>query len=165
MALTATATTQLQKQIIMLLGMVDPVIVEVCPDKPNLMYSIQPFDPDHTINDIVRELKDKRVQMDRTLIFCRRPLDCGVLYEKIRNKMGEDFTEPRGMPHRIPEVCLVDMYTGGTSKLVSDTIVKQFCIPDLCLRIVIATVAFGLGVDCPNVRKIMHFGMPTDIET
>ena len=32
------------------------------------------------------------------------------------------------------------------------------------LRVVIAIIAFGMGVDCPNVRQIIHWGPPSDIE-
>ena len=37
--------------------------------------------------------------------------------------------------------------------------------PTSCVRIVIATVAFGMGLDCPNVHKVIHWGPPEDIET
>ena len=165
MALTATATKQLKQQVIATLGMVDPVVVETCPDKLNLKFSVQPYDSFETFNDIVLQLKKERTHMDRILIFCRRPIDCGVLYEQMRGMLGKDFTEPPGLSHRIPEVRLLDMYSGGTSTNVSDAIIKQFCSEDSCLRVVIATIAFGMGINCPNIRKIIHFGVPTDIET
>ena len=34
-----------------------------------------------------------------------------------------------------------------------------------CLRVVIATVAFGMGIDCPDVRQVIHIGAPSDIES
>ena len=145
--------------------MIDPVLVEVCPDKPNLKYSVQIYDPHQTFHDIVKELKENRVLTERTIIFCRRPIDCAILYEEMCGLLGEDFTEPKGQSHQIPEVRLLDMYSGGTSKVVSDVILKQFCCPNSCLRVIIATVAFGLGINCPNVRRIIHFGIPTDVET
>ena len=37
--------------------------------------------------------------------------------------------------------------------------------PNSTLRIVIATIAFGLGVDCPDIRKIIHLGAPEDAES
>ena len=59
---------------------------------------------------------------------------------------------------------MVDCYTGSTDQHVRDVILKQFSTPS-CLRVTIATVAFGLGVNCPDIRRIMHFGIPEDIET
>ncbi len=41
---------------------------------------------------------------------------------------------------------------------------KAFCTPDSCLRVVIATIAFGMGLDCPNVRRVLHWGPSSDIE-
>ena len=41
----------------------------------------------------------------------------------------------------------------------------QFTSPNSTLRIVIATIAFGLGVDCPDIRKIIHLGAPEDAES
>lgn len=41
---------------------------------------------------------------------------------------------------------------------------KSFKNPSSPLRIVIATIAFGLGVDCAEVRKVIHLGPPSDVE-
>ena len=67
MALTATATRQLQRQVITILGMIDPIVIEICPDKPNLKFSVQLYDPIHTFGDIVLELKAKRICMEKNL--------------------------------------------------------------------------------------------------
>ena len=41
----------------------------------------------------------------------------------------------------------------------------SFTLPGSRLRVVIATIAFGMGLDCPNVRKIIHIGAPEDVES
>ena len=41
---------------------------------------------------------------------------------------------------------------------------ENFCLKDSILRVVVATVVFGMGLDCPDVRRIMHWGPSTDIE-
>ena len=58
-----------------------------------------------------------------------------------------------------------DYYTGCTQESVRNTILKQFSIDDSCLRALIATVAFSLGVNCSNVRHDIHFGVPEYVET
>ena len=60
-----------------------------------------------TFHDIVKELKEKHVLMERTIIFCRRPIYCAILYEELCGLLGEDFTEPKGQSHQIPEVQLL----------------------------------------------------------
>ena len=60
---------------------------------------------------------------------------------------------------------LVDMFTACTEKNVKDTIIHNFVQTDSPLRVVIATVAFGMGLDSPNIRRIIHWGPPADIES
>ena len=61
---------------------------------------------------------------------------------------------------------LVNLYTAhGTKPNIKEAIVSSFCKSDGVLRILIATVAFGMGLDCPNVRHIIHWGPMADKES
>ncbi len=51
----------------------------------------------------------------------------------------------------------------GTEQTVQNAIFHLFCTKS-ALRLVVATIAFGMGVDCPDVRKVIHYGPPSDIE-
>ena len=55
------------------------------------------------------------------------------------------------------------MYHSCTDTIVKDSIAKLF-VKASHLRVVIATVAFGMGIDCPDVRQIIHVDPPDDIE-
>lgn len=55
------------------------------------------------------------------------------------------------------------MFTVCTTPDVKDSIVKSLTQLHGKLRIIIATVAFGM--DCPNVRRIIHWGPPSDVES
>ena len=48
---------------------------------------------------------------------------------------------------------------------VKDSIVKHFSNPSHHLRVVTATIAFRMGVDITNVKMVVHFGAPEDVET
>ncbi len=76
---------------------------------------------------------------------------------------GCELTEPVDAPN-IAKFRLVDMFTSVTDQAHKDTTISLFKKPSQ-LRVVIATVAFGLGIDCPDVREIIHVGVPEDIES
>ena len=55
------------------------------------------------------------------------------------------------------------MYTRCTDSSVKKKILEQFTSPS-SLHVVIATVAFGMGIDCQDIRQIIHWGVPEDSE-
>lgn len=57
------------------------------------------------------------------------------------------------------------MFTACTHPAVKDSILASFTTAQSTLRIVVATIAFGMGLDCPNIRRIIHLGPPNDIES
>ena len=58
---------------------------------------------------------------------------------------------------------MVDVYTHCTHETVKNKIITQF-MKESPLRIVIATIAFGMGINCPDVRHVIHWGVPADAE-
>ena len=78
-----------------------------------------------------------------------------------RQKLGHRFTIPNGSP----DLCcnrVVDMFHSCTEPCIKDSIIKNFSTSPK-LRIAIATVAFGMGVDIHDIRNIVHFGACEDI--
>ena len=92
MALTATATKTLRKDVVDLLGMNDPFHVSVSPDKSNIKYFVTDFTTtDKTfgpIADQLSELIDVQTDMGRTIIVCPRLDDCCKLYKYFRQNWG-----------------------------------------------------------------------------
>ncbi len=58
---------------------------------------------------------------------------------------------------------MVDMFMSCTEEIVKEIIVCLFTI-DSHLRVVIATIAFGMGIDCHDIWQVIHYGSPSDIE-
>ena len=50
-----------------------------------------------------------------------------------------------------------------TSEVTNDSVLQSFTHPCGILRVVIATVAFAMGLDAPNVRNVTHWGSPNEI--
>lgn len=73
------------------------------------------------------------------------------------------MTDPIGYPN-ISRFRLVDMFTACNTPTLKNSIISSFSQPRSRLRVVIATVAFGMGIDCPNVRQVIHWGPPSDPE-
>ena len=94
--------------------------------------------------------------MDRVIVFCRFD------------------SSDQGQAIGAPEYRLVDLFTActpgmhtqeRTPKNVKDCIIENFCKSGSNLRIVVATIAFGMGLNCADIRRIIHWGPPGDIES
>lgn len=164
MALTATATNSTRAAVIKTLDMQSPTIVSVYPDKKNILYYVaEKSSISESFAPIVSKLSQVRSKMDKVIIFCRTYDQVTAIYGHFKRQLGTGFTEPPGAPD-IMQCRLVDMFTHCTHKSVKDSVLQNFK-EDSSLRIVIATVAFGMGVDCPDIRQIIHWGVPEDMET
>ena len=162
LALTATATSQLRIDVGRALGMRNEVVISISPCKANLMYGTGCMKSiPETFQPMLERLQQERTTYPRTIVYCQRFQDCSDIYLFFRNNLKESFTEPEGAPD-IPKFRLLDMYLSCTDTIVNEEIINMFT-KDSCLRIVVATVAFGMGIDCPNVRQVIHVGPPSDI--
>lgn len=165
MAMTATATRPLRASISSTLGLKDPLVIAVSPCKANIMYVVENYESlNQSMGPFVARLQKERARMPRTIIYCRSYSDCADLYLYFRQSLGSQFTEPPGAPD-VSKFRLVDMFTSITDPPVKESIITSFQSTDSHLRIVISTVAFGMGVDCSNVRQVVHFGPPDDTES
>ena len=67
------------------------------------------------------------------------------------------MTDPVGSTN-LARYRLVDMYTACTTLSVKDSILQSFAKINTKLRVIIATVAYGMVIDCPDVRCVIHWG-------
>jgi superfamily II DNA helicase RecQ len=56
------------------------------------------------------------------------------------------------------------MYSRASTFDRKEKILRSLCDPEGKLRIIVATNAFGMGVDCPDIRTIYHWGAPSTLE-
>lgn len=164
MALTATATKGLREEVQRIVGMKEPVVVAKSPAKSNIMYMIHTEESlDKAFTPMLQQLQKDRKEFPGTIIYCQRFSDCGYLYTMFRNFLGPTFTQPTDAPD-LPQFRLVDMYHSSTDPVIKENISTSFSKKSV-LRVVIATVAFGMGIDCPDVRQIVHIGPPNNVES
>ena len=81
----------------------------------------------------------------------------------LKQKMGSNFTEPPGYPNTIG-FQLVHMFTRVLTVDNKEEVLSSFSQQNGKLCLIIATTAFGMGIDCPDIRKVIHWGMPATLE-
>ena len=164
LALTATATSRTLNIVTQRLSMVHPTLVALPPYRDNISYTVhQKTDLDIFTTSLCHELSCRRLAFPKTIIYVRTYTDCIDIYLQMKTKMGHAFTEPPTYPNAVG-FRLVDMFTRVLTSEKKDEVLASFSQKKGTLRVVIATTAFGMGVDCPDIYRIIHWGMPATLE-
>ncbi len=164
MALTATATHMDHLSVCRILGLKNPFVITKCPTKANLKYSVHSYDSvSITFGKFVGMLKSEKTSFPKTIIYGRSFDMCSKIYMFLQDQLGPSFTNPEDAPD-VPEFRLVDMFTSITDANLKTNILWNFK-ENKNLRVVVATVAFGMGIDCKDVRQIIHVGLPDDVSS
>ena len=77
--------------------------------------------------------------------------------------LGPDITDPSGVPSDLQHR-LIDVFTAASDSDVREEVLKEFCKVASTLRLLIATTAFGLGVDCKDIKRVINYGTPGTLE-
>lgn len=134
----------------------DPAIIGLPPDRPNIKYIIEecPNIPELCCQ-LTSELISKCTQMPKTVLFCRSLQNCANFFATLKRMLGKNLTEPPGIEARL-QVRLVDVFTAVSTTMMREMVLKEFCKCGSTLRLLIATTAFGLGVDCPDIERVIN---------
>lgn len=143
-ALTATATPKVQDDIKKNLGLIKPNIFVSSFNRSNLYYEIVPKGKkDQTVKHIVKFIQQNRNKS-------------GIIYT-LNRKTTEDLAEilvANG-------ISAVAYHAGLDSKTRADR-QDQFLMEKV--DVIVATIAFGMGIDKPDIRFVMHYNIPKSIE-
>ena len=146
------------------LALKSPTILATSPQRNNIYYSIVLT---ITVDDLAKNLSDefseKRAKFPKAVLFCRRYTDCSALYITLRKKLGSGLTEPPDYPD-LSEFRMVELYTKVSKPAKREAVVERFCKAESTSRLVIATMSFGMGIDCSDLRRVIHWGLPSTIE-
>ena len=164
MALTATATSETLCVVRCRLSMDKPTLIALPPCRDNIKYQVHSkIDVDDFTTSLCKEFASKRTSFPKTVIYVRLYSDCTSVYMLLKHKMGIAFTEPPGYPN-LSGFRLVDMFTAVLTTEKKEEVLGSFAKSGGKLRLIIATTAFGMGIDCPDIRRIVHWGMPSTLE-
>jgi ATP-dependent DNA helicase RecQ len=143
-ALTATATPKVQSDIIKNLDLRDPSVFISSFNRPNLYYEVLP--------------KIKKAQTDENIVRFIKSMGkkSGIIYT-LNRKTTEELADIL-MANGIKAVAY---HAGLDSKLRSER-QDQFLGEDV--QVICATIAFGMGIDKPDIRFVIHYNIPKSIE-
>ena len=143
-ALTATATPKVQTDIVKNLEMKDPDIYISSFNRSNLYYEVRPKTAkDQTLKQIVQIAK-------------QHPEQSGIVYVQAR-KTTEDLA-------RVLQVNGIKAapYHAGLDSKTRTRVQDEFLMEDI--HVICATIAFGMGIDKPDVRFVIHYDIPKSLE-
>lgn len=140
-ALTATATPKVQSDIIKTLGIQDARIFKSSFNRPNLFYEIRDkVDPD---KDIIKYVKSN-------------PGKSGIIYCLSRKKVEE-----MAQLLNINGIKALPYHAGLDAKTRAE---NQDKFLNEEVDVIVATIAFGMGIDKPDVRFVIHYDIPKSLE-
>jgi ATP-dependent DNA helicase RecQ len=140
-ALTATATPKVQQDIIKNLQMTDATLFKSSFNRPNLFYEIRP--KRDVIKEIIRYIKYNTGKS-------------GIIYCLSRKKV-EEVAEALNLNG----IKALPYHAGLEPKVRADT-QDKFLMEDA--EVIVATIAFGMGIDKPDVRFVIHHDIPKSME-
>ncbi|WP_010520100.1 RecQ family ATP-dependent DNA helicase [Croceivirga radicis] len=141
--LTATATPKVQEDIIKNLGMVDAKVFKASFNRPNLFYEVRP--------------KTKNVDADIIRFVKQNSGKSGIVYCLSRKKVEE-----LAQVLQVNGISAVPYHAGFDAKTRAKY-QDMFLMEDV--DVVVATIAFGMGIDKPDVRFVIHHDIPKSIES
>ena len=139
LALTATATPRVRKDILRSLKMRSPEVVVTSFNRPNLAYRVLPA-------------KEKKHKLPRILDVIRTSPPPGIVYATTRKECEELARDLRRSEVEAAA------YHAGMGSAERASVQERFMTDEL--DVVVATIAFGMGVDKPNVRFVIHSSVP-----
>ena len=142
-ALTATATPKVQEDILKNLQITDARVFKASFNRPNLYYEVCP--------------KTNQVEIDIIKFIRERKGKSGIIYCLSRKKVEE-----LAQTLQVNEINAIPYHAGLDAKTRAknqDAFLKEEC------DVVVATIAFGMGIDKPDVRYVIHHDIPKSIES
>ena len=143
-ALTATATPKVQSDILKNLALRNPEVLISSFNRANLYYEVQPkVKQEATVKHIVRYISQHKGKS-------------GIIYT-LNRKTTEELADLL-KANKIKAVA----YHAGLDQKLRATRQDQFLNEEV--QVIVATIAFGMGIDKPDIRFVIHYNMPKSIE-
>lgn len=177
-ALSATITKSGQSEIAKSLMMTDYHVVCSSPAKDNITLMVKerpnasgkgntsctPYD--FIFIPIIQKLKNELGNFCITIVYCKTMNWIGYGYELAKRLLGEDFYAGEPLIENARVVMFHSSMEGPEGKLkrhILETLQQEE--PKCTIRLIFSSVALGMGADLRNVKRVIHAGPPTSLET
>ncbi len=142
-AFTATATDKVRADIVRLLGLRDPATAVTGYDRPNLYFGVEKLPPKRKRQRVLSYVRSR--QGEAGIVYCSTRKDVEAVCEFLRENGVRAVAYHAGMP--------ADVRANNQRAFIDDDVL-----------VMVATNAFGMGIDKSNVRYVVHYNMPKSIE-
>ena len=152
--MTATAGAKTRKKVANVLQMQNVKVIKLSPDNPNCKFIVQKAVGDiaQQFTCLAMDLKEKTTVFPRTVVYCMSIASCGEIFSLFREELG----------------CVAEgmyaMYHSRTPKGIQEKVLFSLASIDGLVRIGFATNALGMGIKLPDIRRVIHYGIPRDTE-
>ncbi|XP_008057708.1 Bloom syndrome protein isoform X2 [Carlito syrichta] len=145
MALTATANPRVQKDILTQLKILSPQVFSMSFNRHNLKYYVLPKKPKKVAFDCLEWIR-KHHPYDSGIIYCLSRRECDTMADTLQKGSLAALA-----------------YHAGLTDSARDEVQHKWINQDGC-QVICATIAFGMGIDKPDVRFVIHASLPKSVE-
>jgi len=145
LALTATATPATRREIVLKLGLLNPLVFVAPFDRPNLRFEVHSCDSREKMRRLRRILKGSK-SGDSHIVYVGRRKDAEAIAAELDDSGVRAVSYHAGMTAEA-RLRAQDSWLSGAKPVA------------------VATVAFGMGIDKPNVRTVIHYQHPSSLES
>ncbi|RLN34688.1 putative ATP-dependent DNA helicase RecQ [Panicum miliaceum] len=146
-ALTATATERVREDISTSLVLCNPHVVVGSFDRHNLFYGVKSCNRSISfINELVKDVSKRSAVGESTIVYCTTIWETVQVHEAL-----------------VTAGIKSGIYHGKMGSRAREESHRWFCHNEV--RVMAATIAFGMGIDKPHVRCVIHYGCPKSLES
>ncbi|KIW14538.1 hypothetical protein PV08_07322 [Exophiala spinifera] len=146
MALTATATENVKIDVMHNLGMEHAEVFTQSFNRPNLTYEVRPKGKGQAVLDGIAQIIDTSYKGQAGIVYCLSRKNCEAVAEQLRHSYGINAQHYHAGMSSEERIDIQKKWQAGT------------------FLVIVATIAFGMGIDKPDVRFVIHHTIPKSLE-
>lgn len=160
LGLSATVTTTVVADILQSLQLHrnDVVIKAYPPDRPNLYLKVVTNIADSidtSLEWLITGVRKEQQKYPKTVIFARTINCVAEIYTELMHRLGSKayYSDVQHSSHR-----LVSMFHAHVSQPLQQYTLTEFAKSNSVIRVLVSTIAFGMGIEIPDIRSVVHWG-------